>query len=105
MRSGPPRDPETTALHREMGFARREFFSRLEKLLDNQGCRIHEDGASVALGRGTVTIRVGAEGERRLSEHVRFPILPVTLVFDGVDPADKGEFLRRFDHGFMKGLG
>ncbi len=88
-----------------MGFSRKEFFNLLAKPLSDYASTIHEDGAFVQLQSGSVLINVGLERERRLSDLVRLPILPVKLEFIDVAPADKARFLKRFDHTYMKGLG
>jgi len=88
-----------------MGFTRREFFNRLPRPLAGYVFSIRSDGASIELGKGTVKIQVGVERERRLSDLVRLPILPVKIEFDDVDQSEKASFLFKFDHAFMKGLG
>jgi len=93
------------SLDRDMGFTRREFFDRLPRPLAGYVFSIQCDGASIELGKGTVQIQVGAERERRLSELVRLPILPVKIQFFDADPAEKANFLFKFDHAYMKGLG
>ena len=93
------------SLNRDMGFTRKEFFNRLPKPLAGYVFSIHSDGASIKLGGGSVLIQVGAERERRLSDLVKLPILPVTIQFVDVDQDDKARFLLKFDHAFMKGLG
>jgi len=90
---------------REMGYSRKEFFDQLPRTLSDYDYSISNDNVTVALDGGTVLLHVGAKGERRLSDVVRFPILPVTIRFEGVDEQAQTRFLRRFNSSYMKGLG
>lgn len=92
-------------LDREMGYSRKEFFQQLPRALSDYDYSIDEDDVTVTLDRGTVLIHVGAEDERRLSEFVRIPILPVSIRFESVDDGARTSFLRRFNGSYMKGLG
>ncbi len=88
-----------------MGFSRKEFFTLLPKPLKDFNAVIDETGATITLGCGTIRIEVGKESERRLSDYVILPTLPVKIIFNDVEPADKARFLRKFDFSYMKGLG
>jgi len=93
------------SLDREMGFSRREFFNLLPKPLAGYVFSIDSNGATIELEKGSVLIQVGDERERRLSDLVRLPILPVKIQFIDVEPPEKARFLCKFDHAYMKGLG
>ncbi len=88
-----------------MGFSRQEFFKILPRPLSEYDAVIEVSGASITLEKGTIRIEVGQERERRLSDLVILPSLPVKLSFHDVEPDEKARFLHRFDHAFMKGLG
>lgn len=92
-------------LERDMGFSRREFFNLLPKPLAEYDAVIGKDGANIKLATGSIRIVVGEERERRLSDLVRLPILPVEIIFDNVGADDQARFLRKFDLSYMKGLG
>ena len=92
-------------LDREMGYTRKEFFSLLPVTLADYAFTVTSDGASIQLERGTVEIQVGIERERRFTDLVSFPILPVNIRFTGVEPDDESNFLRNFDRHYFKGLG
>ncbi len=105
MVSDPAEYKSPFGLQREMGFSRREFFNLLPKPLATYDAVIDHSGATIKLSKGTIRIVVGEERERRLSDLVILPILPVSIMFEGVDRADKAIFLRKFDFSYMKGLG
>jgi len=92
-------------LDREMGYSRKDFFDQLPRTLSDYDYSISDDNVTIALDGGTVLLHVGAEGERRLSDLVCFPILPITIRFEGVDRQTQTRFLRRFNSSYMKGLG
>ena len=88
-----------------MGYSRKEFFDQLRRALSDYDYSINGDGITISLNEGTVSVRVGIEGERRLSAVVCFPTLPVTIRFEGVGEDAQRRFLQRFNHAYMKGLG
>ena len=92
-------------LNREMGYSRKEFFTKLPNALAGYDFTVDGDEVTVAIDEGTVRLNIGAERERRLSEHVRFPILPVTIECAGVEEARQAKFFQQFERTFFKGLG
>ena len=109
MRDNASRTADSSAapfgLDREMGYSRKEFFDQLPRALSDYEYTINGDDITVSLDQGTVLVRVGIEGERRLSAVVCFPRLPVTIRFEGVDEHGQKRFLQRFNYSYMKGLG
>jgi len=93
------------SLNRDMGFSRREFDKLLPRVLSGYTATIENNDAEIQLGEGTIVIHIGEERERRLSDWVRLPILPVAIEFNNVSKQDKSRFLRTFDYATMKGLG
>ena len=59
---------------------------------------------NIATEAGQVQITLAAEGIRKLGL-MEFPVTPVTIEFDGFNPADRAAFLARFDLAFQKGGG
>jgi hypothetical protein len=92
-------------LDREMSYTYREFFNMLPGPLAGYEYEIKSNSVLIELGKGTVHIQVGEERNRRFTNLVSFPILPVKIQFSGVDPCDESKFLRKFDFHYMKGLG
>lgn len=92
-------------LDREMGYSRGEFFGRLPAALSDYDFTVNGDVVTITIGPGTVRLHVGIERERRLSDLVRFPILPVTIECEGIDQSSQAHFIKQFELSFMKGLG
>ncbi len=92
-------------LKKEMGISRREFFNLLPKALAGYAYSVQDNGAVIELSRGIVKILVGEEEERRLSEYVRIPLLPVEIQFVDATSIEREDFQRKFDFSYMKGLG
>ena len=92
-------------LEKEMGYTRQEFLELLSRLLAEYPYSIHDDEVAINLEKGRAIIKVDTERERRLSDLVRFPILPVRIRFVDADPTESARFLREFDRTYMKGLG
>lgn len=53
---------------------------------------------------GTVQLRIGVEQERRLSDHVYFPILPVAIECTNLKELSQVRFFEKFEHTYFKGL-
>ncbi len=101
-------EPSLTGLfgmNREMGYTRREFSAKLPAALSDYDFAANGDVVTIALGPGEVKLHVGIERERRLSELVSFPVLPVTIECIGVDPSSQASFIRQFEIAYFKGLG
>ena len=92
-------------LIREMGYSRQEFLRLLPTALSRYDFAVTEDDVSIKLQQGEVLIRIGVERERRFTDLVSFPILPVAIRFVGAQPAEQALFMQRFDLSYMKGLG
>lgn len=92
-------------LKREMGFSRQEFFRILPTALADNPYTINGDTIEVSVKTGKVIIKLGVEWERKLSEHVRFPVLPVDIQLVAVDDETQKIFFKRFNSAYMKGLG
>ncbi len=99
--------PSLTGLfgpNREMGYSRYEFFDRLPTALSGYEFTIDGDIVTISIPPGTVQLSVGTERERRLSDHVRFPILPVTIECTNLEELSQARFFRQFEHTYFKGL-
>jgi len=92
-------------LNREMGYSRNEFFAKLPTALAGYDFTIDGDIVTVAIDPRTVQLHVGMERERRLSQHIRFPILPVTIECEGAEEMSQARFFRQFERTYFKGLG
>ena len=91
-------------LNREMGYSRDEFFARLPTALSGYDFTIDGNVVTISIVPGTVQLHVGIERERRLSEHVRFPILPIAIECMGVEESSQARFFTQFEHAYFKGL-
>jgi hypothetical protein len=92
-------------LIREMGYSRQEFLRVLPIALSGCEFFIAGDDVSIKFHQGEVLIRIGVERERRFTDLLSFPILPVTIEFVGVQPTEQALFMQRFDLSYLKGLG
>ncbi|MEM6998828.1 MAG: hypothetical protein AAF419_03200 [Pseudomonadota bacterium] len=91
-------------LDREMGFTRKEFFKVLPRAFSDYIYEINDNLIKIELEKGIVLIEIGDERERRYTDYVYFPILPVNINFVNVDDNGQSRFLRKFDASYMKGL-
>ena len=87
-----------------MGYTRDEFFNVLPRALFGHTYEIKDSVVTVEWKKGSVLLKIGEERERRYTDNVYFPILPVTIDFIDVDKADQSRFLHKFDTSYMKGL-
>ncbi len=90
---------------REMGFTRREFFVNLEATFGD-GYSTREDGALVVIpvDDGRVTIRLGAERQRRIAS-LALPFMEVEFSFLDLDPEQRRRFYTAFSRSFQRGGG
>lgn len=91
-------------LEREMGYARKEFFNVFPRAFSDYIYEIKDNVIQIELEKGTVLIEIGDERERRFTDYVYFPTLPVNINFLDVDDDGQSRFLRKFDTSYMKGL-
>ncbi|MCE9633325.1 MAG: hypothetical protein K8Q92_03985 [Methylophilales bacterium] len=92
-------------LDREMGYTRQEFFRLLPIALSGFDFSVNEDGVNVTILKGGALVHVGVERERRLSDLVQFPVLPVSIRFKDVDKPTQMRFMQQFNLSYLKGLG
>ena len=92
-------------LKKEMGYTKNEFYENLPGLLSHYKFQRVDNGLTIELQNGYVTLLIGMEGVRRFTEHVSFPVLPLQIQFTNAEEDDELLFLKRFDRQFMKGLG
>ncbi|MBX2883353.1 MAG: hypothetical protein KTR32_25595 [Granulosicoccus sp.] len=92
-------------LEKEMGYSRKEFFGSLERCLSGYDYVVNNEKVSIKLEEGSITIHIGQEGKRIFTQNVQFPILPVQIEFTGATEYERSQFLQKFDHTYMKGLG
>jgi hypothetical protein len=91
-------------VEKDMSISHAEFFRSLAHLLRGEDFELRGDGATIRRGPGTVEIRLGPEGQRRLGNFA-LPRTPVEIVFDGCPDAEARVFLKRFDDVFRRGGG
>lgn len=95
----------TETVHKEMGYERAEFFRLLPLAVGGRPWQSRTGNTlEVALDTGRVIIELGTQGRRRIAL-LSLPILPVSLTFDNVTPAQRDQFLTRFDNSFRRGGG
>jgi len=84
-------------LDREMGYTRQDFFSLLPAALLGFEFSVNGDDIKFTIHKGNALVHVGVESERRLSDWVQFPILPLTIRFTGVDQPTQIRFMQQFN--------
>lgn len=104
MQSKPSKYKSPFGLKKEMGYTHSEFVNLLPRCLSGYEYTISSELVNITMPSGRVEIHIGVEGERVLSELVKFPILPIQIKFIEVNESDRSHFLRRFDQSLMKGL-
>ena len=96
---------KNSTIEREMGFTRDDFFNRLPRAFTGYNYVTDRNGITITMPGGNIQVLIGEQGERKLSENVIFPILPVTIHFNNIDTETRKVFLHRFNLSYMKGLG
>ena len=91
-------------LTREMSITHKDFFRLLPRAVN--GAPVTRDGnqAHIATGAGRVKITLAPESVRKLGL-MEFPVTPVSIEFDGFNPAEQTAFLSRFDLAYQRGGG
>ena len=91
-------------LEREMGYTHEEFFRLLPKALGEYRYKIRDNYVLINFEQGSAQIWIGEQQERRFTELISFPILPVKFQFHDASQGDKRRLIERFDHVYLKGL-
>ncbi len=91
-------------LTREMSITHRDFFRLLPRAVNGAPVTRRGNQADIATGAGRVKITLAPESVRKLGL-MEFPVTPVSIEFDGFNPADQEAFLTRFDLAYQKGGG
>ncbi len=92
------------AFEREMGFSHVEFRRALQRTYADAGIAMREDGADIPVGEGSLRIRMGPEGERRIAL-LKLPVTRIYFKFDNVSGAERTAFMQRFELYFRRGGG
>lgn len=87
-----------------MGFSHVEFRRALQRTYAGPALTMREDGADIRVADGTVHIRMGAEGERRIAL-LKLPVTRIFFEFENIDGARRAEFMQHFELYFRRGGG
>jgi len=87
-----------------MGITHADFFRSIRPLLNGATHSVRADGVTVALGAGSVEIRLGPEGRRALG-NFQLPRTEVEFRFRGSTPGEIEAFIADFDTRFRRGGG
>ena len=91
-------------LTRQMSITHKDFFRLLPRAVNGAPVTRRDNRAHIATEAGRVTITLAPERVRKLGL-MEFPVTPVSIEFDGFNPADRTAFLSRFDLAYQKGGG
>lgn len=91
-------------LTREMSITHKDFFRLLPRAVNGAPVTRNGNQAEIATGAGRVKITLAPETARKLGM-MEFPVTPVSIEFDGFNPADQMAFLTRFDLAYQRGGG
>ena len=91
-------------LTREMSITHKDFFRLLPRAVNGAPVACDGNQAHIATEAGRVKITLAPERVRKLGL-MEFPVTPVSIEFDGFNPADQTAFLSRFDLAYQKGGG
>ena len=98
---------ETISFSRDMGINRRDFFRILPTSIGNSNYNV--DGNRIVIEpiaeKGSLTITLGAEGERRITAIMVLPRMQVDFSFSGVSQAEVDRFMKNFDVYYRRGGG
>jgi hypothetical protein len=94
----------TTVISREMGITHSEFFRLFPLAAEGYDYAIEGDTVIVNRGHRNLTIRLSAEGERRIAL-LAVPVTHVEFEFNGFTEGEIGEFMGRFDRAYQRGGG
>ena len=90
--------------HRDMGLTHREFMRTLPAALGGLDYRVEPGRIDIDHPAGTIRITLHPTGERRIAALV-LPVTPVEFRFDGLDAAQRQQFMARFERYFHRGGG
>jgi hypothetical protein len=96
--------PRPRRIVKDMGIRHSDFFRSIRPLLKGTVHSLREDGVTLALGGGSVEIRLGPEGTRPLG-NFHLPRTEVELLFRNCAPGDIAAFVADFDTRFRRGGG
>ncbi|MDE0154479.1 MAG: hypothetical protein OXS28_02610 [Gammaproteobacteria bacterium] len=91
-------------LTREMSITHKDFFRLLPRAVNGAPVTRMGNQADIATEAGRVKITLAPESIRKLGL-MEFPVTPVSIEFDGFNPADQTAFLSRFDLAYQRGGG
>ena len=91
-------------LTREMSITHKDFFRLLPRAVNGAPVTRMGNQADIATGTGRVRITLAPETTRKLGL-MEFPVTPVSIDFDGFNPADQTAFLSRVDLAYQRGGG
>jgi hypothetical protein len=92
------------AFEREMGCTEGEWLMWLPGAVGGRPLQLGAGMAQVAIGAGTLRLSWQLLAERRIAL-MRLPRLAVQFAFDGVDEAERQDFMRYFDLYTRRGGG
>ena len=92
---------------RDMGIDRRDFFRILPTSIGDSKYHIDENRITIEpiAEKGSLTITLGAEGERRITAIMVLPRMQVDFSFSGIAQAEVDRFLKNFDMYYRRGGG
>lgn len=95
---------ESARFEREMGISHREFLRLLPQAVAPWSFVV--SGKTIVIGedRQTITLRLSAEGRRRLGL-LRLPVTNVAFEFCGFDEPAICKFMKRFELAYRRGGG
>ena len=98
---------EPVVFSRDMGIDRRDFFRILPTSIGDSNYNV--DGNRIAIepiaAKGSLTITLGAEGERRITAIMVLPRMQVNFSFSGVSQVEVDRFMKNFDVYYRRGGG
>jgi hypothetical protein len=92
---------------RDMGINRRDFFRILPTSIGDSKYHIDENRISIEpiAEKGSLTIVLGAESERRITAIMVLPRMQVDFSFSGVSQPEVDRFMKNFDIYYRRGGG
>lgn len=89
---------------REMGLTHSEFFRLFPLAAEGYVYRIEGDTVILDQDHRNLTIRLAAEGERRIAL-LAVPVTRVEFEFNGFSAEETQDFMGRFDRAYQRGGG
>ncbi len=98
---------EHISFSRDMGINRRDFFRILPTSIGDSNYHVDSDRITVEpiAEKGSLTIVLGAEGERRLTAIMVLPCMRIDFSFSGITRAEVDRFMENFDIYYRRGGG